>query len=154
MAKPKVVPIDSGAGLGDFEPSRTIQEHSIGIDPNDIMKRFQPGDTFPDARKLPSRVPGVFMDQSVVPDMFTALNMKKQLDDFFSSLRSSVREEFRNDPMVFAKFVADPRNFDRGVQLGIFEKPKEIPKGSPEAPGSGGSGSGGSPLPPVGDPKP
>lgn len=100
----------------------TVQSHAKGMSVNEIMARFSQTGTIPSRR-----VPGVYMDASVVPSMFDALNKRVQLNQYFSGLPSVIREKFANDPMKLVTWVGDAKNHEEAVKLGLLIPKKKAP---------------------------
>lgn len=51
------------------------------------------------------------------------LEVVMQAEEQFANLPASIRKEFGNTPEGMLKWINNPDNFERGVELGIFEKP-------------------------------
>lgn len=87
---------------------------------------------------------GQYSDFTNTPtDYQEAMNQVLEADEMFSSLPSSVRKRFANDPANFLEFVGDPTNIPEMIKLGlatpntdfddVIEKPKKAsPNTSPK----------------------
>lgn len=128
--------------------SLTVQSHAIGMSVNEIMARFSQTGTIPNRR-----VPGVYMDASVVPSMFDALNKRVQLNQYFAGLPSLLREKFSNDPMKLVSWVGDSRNHVEAVKLGLLVPKKKSVSASEVIRNAVKAGVEGAKAPPVPDDK-
>lgn len=68
----------------------------------------------------PSVTPLTGADVSNFGDYADCLQAVVEATEQFEAMPSSIRERFGYDPQSFFKWVADPRNVDEGVRLGIF----------------------------------
>ena len=91
---------------------------------NFIMKRFKKSGQLPNMESMHSLQ---YRDVSDVPDFMTMRNQMIKAEESFLTLPAKIRREFDNDPVKFLQFVANPENKARGVELGIFQKEKELP---------------------------
>ena len=60
-----------------------------------------------------------------ITDYHTALNAVKAGDEAFMTLPADVRERFKNDTGQYLAFLADEKNRDEAVALGLVNKPWE-----------------------------
>jgi len=105
---------------------RTKQEFKDDADINVIVARCvrDPNVVSVYARK----VAPVFADVSMVGDFQTCMSRMAAVEDAFMSLPPKVREFFKNDPWAVPEFVADPKNYDKAVELGVaVPKPAVVP---------------------------
>lgn len=51
------------------------------------------------------------------------LEVVMQAEEQFNELPAAIRKEFGNSPEGMLKWIENPDNFERGVELGIFKKP-------------------------------
>lgn len=97
---------------------------TIGVDPNDIgvFRQTMAGATY-----------GV-ADTS--HDYQVMLNRVNYVQEYFARLPSRIRDRFANDPARMLDFMADKRNIDECVKLGLFRATPggEGAKPPPEAP--------------------
>lgn len=96
------------------EPSKTQQSFKEEVDINTIVERFGLTGQLPDDVRAPME--GDFVD---VTDYQSALNAVIAADNAFMELPADVRAEFRNDPQRLMEFVADKKNHERAVELGL-----------------------------------
>lgn len=68
---------------------------------------------------------GVFADVSQIGDYHESLNKIQSANAAFAALPAELRLRFNNDPGKLLEFIQDPKNYDEGVKLGIFE-PKKL----------------------------
>lgn len=64
---------------------------------------------------------GVYADVSQVSDYHESLNKIQSAQAAFAALPAELRLRFNNDPGKLLEFIQDPKNYDEGVKLGIFE---------------------------------
>jgi len=123
------------SGLKCEDPSRTIQSFAQESDINWIVENFTRNGVLPEQRQPQ------FGDFTNLPtDYHIAMNQIRNADAAFMTLPAKVRSEFDNDPGKLLAFVSDPKNFDRAVELGIFDD-KTLPDSEPVALTQGKSGS-------------
>lgn len=101
-------------GLGNFEPTLTVQSDKDDCDINIIMERFGQGLPVPVNLKTPMQG-----DFSNVKDYQESLNLILEANSAFMELPANVRYRFQNDPAQFLDFVSDPSNQDEAISLGI-----------------------------------
>jgi phage internal scaffolding protein len=88
--------------------------------------------------ELPTPRQGFYADVSEVPDLTQALNIVQQAQQAFDSLPAKIRYEFHNDPSQLLKFISDPQNKERAIELGLIEKKQQevVPEPSTASEGS------------------
>lgn len=105
------------------EPTRTQQQFKDECDVNLIMKKYhQTGEIYHINRKQ-----GVYADLSEVGDFQQMLHTVMEVQHTFDTLPAEVRAKFHNDPAELIEFVKDPKNFEEGLKLGIYENKRENP---------------------------
>lgn len=108
-------------------PSRTKQSFKDECDINVLMKKYQATGVLP---------PGVgvarYADFSDVGDYLEAQITLLRAQDQFDSLPARVRDRFKNDPVAFLTFVANPANLGEARELGLLAE--ESGKAEPAAP--------------------
>lgn len=129
----------------EMGPSLTDESQAKALDLNDILRRYVAQGIEPEIGV------GEFGDVSELGSYQDIQVRIAEVRGVFMSLRPEVREYFRNDPAVFADFVADPSRRDEGVRIGLYKAPEAEPpveaaqpKASErpaEGPGSGDGGS-------------
>lgn len=116
--KPKTV---TGPGL-------TKQEFASEVDVNKIMDRYVKTGQLPQ-----SYTEGVFADVSEIGDFANVMNRVHAADEAFALLPSKVRERFEGDPVKLIGFLADEKNRDEAVKLGLIAKKEEPAPPQPPA---------------------
>lgn len=126
----------------DEEPL-TIQSAKDECDINLIIARAQRGEAY----SINSRVME-WGDFSNVPDYREAHDLVIRAQGMFMELDANIRERFDNDPAKMLDFLANEKNFDESVKLGL-RKPKAPPPAAPgpEPATAGGPTPGGSNAP-------
>jgi len=100
------------------EPTMTQQQYKEECDVNHIMKKYiTTGEIYHLNRKQ-----GVYADMSEITDYQGMLHTVMDAQEKFNSLPADVRNKFQNDPSKLIEFVQDPKNYDEGVSLGLFDK--------------------------------
>lgn len=99
-------------------PSLTRQSFAQECDINYILRKYQKTGLVEHVNKFQ----GNYADLTDIPTYQDALNKVIEANDAFSSLPSSIRKRFGNDPEEFLAFVSDPTNADEMVQLGLAHK--------------------------------
>lgn len=110
------------------KPSLAVQAEKENCDINVIVRRFGQGSQIPMIPREPFER-GAYVD---ICDYRTAMDAVRAGKEAFMRLPAQLRKRFAHDPQVYMEFVADPKNFDEMVRLGMATKkepPKEEPKG-------------------------
>lgn len=113
--------------------SRTKQEFGKEADINYIIKKAKRTGYLGDPTKNGTRKP-IFGDFSSVPDYLTQQTRLARFKSEFEALPSDVRTKFKNDPANVIEFMADPKNDEEAVKLGLKPKPKPIKPDKPGVP--------------------
>lgn len=108
-------PIEEGVVF--VEPTMTQQQFKVDCDLNTILDNFKVTGCLPYIE-----APFSSEDFSEGFDYREALHQIAEADAAFMELPAAVRKEFNNDPGEFLDFIDNPNNFERAVELGIFEK--------------------------------
>lgn len=122
---------------GEFftPPRRVKQNHLDECDINNILKQFKNTGQLNHIRA--NSALGTYADLPDNLDFQESMNIIKQGEYAFSTLPAKVRDRFGNDPANFLEFMADPRNQDEAIKLGLATRKPEAP---PTEAGSGGAG--------------
>lgn len=105
-----------------LDESLADQSQAIDCDINVLVKRF--GVVPPSAY-----VPRQAIEDFVTPmDYQTAVATLDQASESFETLPSEVRERFKNDPFELLSFVADDKNRDEAMKLGLVAAPPSPPE--------------------------
>lgn len=113
-------------GERNEEPSLTQQHFKEECDVNQILAKFVKTGI------LENIGPGAYVDLGEPYDYMTALETIRNADLMFNELPSHIRKEFSNDPAKYLEFVYDPKNKERGIELGIFTSDAKIVLEKPE----------------------
>lgn len=107
------------------DKSRTLQDPAKECDLSYMIKKFHKeyGVNLEDVYK--NFQGGMYGDFSGVTSYQDALDQVAQAQESFMELPAQVRLTFDNDPGKFLEFVQDPSNFDKLVEMGLAEKPKD-----------------------------
>lgn len=96
--------------------SLTEQYHKDDCDIHTILNRYLKTGVLPITEAVPQ-----YGDFSDVQTYQEAQNLLIRTRNYFESLPSRVREMFDNDTATFLRYVNDPKNHEKLVELGVFE---------------------------------
>lgn len=113
-------------------PSMTKQAFVEQCDINNILKQFKL--TGQITHMAANAAQGAYMDLPDELDYQASMNTILQGNEAFASLPSKVRTRFDNDPAQFLAFMADERNAEEIVQLGLAKKRATDAPKEPQAP--------------------
>lgn len=102
---------------GEILPSMTKQSEMDACDINNIIKSYSPAGLLQLISENQAR--GQYADLPDEVDYQTALNTVIEGERAFASLPARTRERFHNNPAEFLEFMADPRNQDEAISLGM-----------------------------------
>lgn len=103
------------------DPETKAQQHfKDTVDINSIMKKYRHIDYVPNFQST-----GVYADVSNFKDYQTSLQIVLDAQMAFGTLPSDLRLRFNNDPEQLLAFLGDPKNYDEGVKLGLYEPKKQ-----------------------------
>lgn len=105
-------------------PSLTQQQFAKEADINFLLDRYAKTGTFYSPLDMGQRVPRtpMFEDISELPDITEAYNAVVQAQSIFGALPAKTRLLFGNDCAAFVRFAQDPSNYDKCVEMGVFER--------------------------------
>lgn len=109
------------APISDFEESKTQQHFANDCNINKIMDKYNKTGVLDNLN--PNKP--LFGDFSEVVDYQAALNGVLQAQAAFADLPAKIRDKFGNDYTGLLEFVADEKNRDEAIALGLIEKPAE-----------------------------
>lgn len=99
--------------------SCTLQEFKNECDINHILYMYKVKGVAPPI----SPVAPTYEDVTgCASDYMTAMQIVMEADEQFNALPSQVRKEVGNTPLGMLQWLQDPKNQQRGVELGLFEK--------------------------------
>lgn len=104
------------------EPSLTKQSFTESTSIRKILERYAKTGILGD----PSRTP-IFGDFSKT-DFVASLNLVSGIKSGFEKLNVRTRERFKNDPAELLEFLADEKNNDEAIKLGLREAPPVVDK--------------------------
>lgn len=114
---------------GEVMPSMTRQSEMESCDIHNILKQFSQRGFEELVRQ--NAAAGQYADLTNLPDYQDALNTVIAADAAFMALPSQVRDRFSNDPARFIEFLADPRNQDEAIRLGLATDTRPPPEPTP-----------------------
>jgi len=116
--------------------SRTQQHFKKECDINFIMAKYQKTGLLEHVNTYQ----GDYADLADAPDYLSAMQKINEANHAFSTLPSSLRKRFENNPHNFLNFVMDENNYEECVEMGLM-----VPKPTPSSPTD---------VPPVADTEP
>jgi len=99
--------------------SRTKQSFKKDCDINFIMKKYRETGLLPE----PQSRPPFFGDFTNAADFLENQNRIAKTQQYFERLPALTRERFGNDPSKMLDFLADIKNKDEAIKLGLVRKP-------------------------------
>ena len=112
------------------DPGKTVQADRDDADINKIIARYTKSGQLPPMRNGEAFC-GDVSDFSGLQD---ALIKVQQADELFMDYPAELRERFDNDPVKLVDFLADGKNYDEALKLGLVQKRPDV-----SAPGDGGA---------------
>ena len=108
------------------EKTRTQQQFADSQNINNIMGKFKRTGILGNPLQAGQRN-AQFGDFSSGADFLEAQNTIIRAQESFMDLPSSIRKRFSNNPAELLTFLNDEKNLEEAQQLGLVEKPDEIP---------------------------
>lgn len=99
------------------EPSLTQQHFESESNINNIMKKYHATGMITHL----NRNKGVYADISTLGDYQNSLQTVIDAQNAFMTLPSSVRKKFSNNPQELINFLADSKNKDEAISLGLIK---------------------------------
>lgn len=109
-------------GIEFTEESLTHQEFYEDTKTENIINKYVRIGANP---YLPAAV-GQFLDTTTISDFQTNMERFRAVSEYFESLPSDIRLQFRNDPKYFAQFASNPENKNALQELGLIPESKEL----------------------------
>lgn len=109
-------------GIKFTEESLTHQEFYEDTKTENIINKYVRIGANP---YLPASV-GQFLDTTTISDFQTNMERFRAVSEYFESLPSDIRLQFRNDPKFFAQFASNPENKKALQELGLIPESKEL----------------------------
>lgn len=111
-----------GSDLKCEDPSLAQQQFKDDVDINVLLERFKVTGVMPQNIVLPQ-----YGDYTGIADYRTAAEVLRKADNAFMDLPAHIRARFSNDPQRFLEFIADDKNRDEAIRLGLVNKPSGPP---------------------------
>lgn len=99
--------------------SCTLQEFKNECDINHILYMYKVKGVMPPIALVAPTYEDV---TGCASDYMTAMQIVMEVDEQFNALPSQVRKEVGDSPLDMLQWLQDPKNQQRGVELGFFEK--------------------------------
>lgn len=71
--------------------------------------------------------PAQYLDLTILPSYQDALNLTIGVERVFRALPAAVRDAVGNSPQGFVAFMADPKNKEEAIKLGLLKAPPPPP---------------------------
>lgn len=107
---------------GGFQGIEAQQQFKDETDINKIMKKYHSGIMTSHL----NRNPGRYGDFSQVKNYQESLNTVIKAQNSFMTLPSEIRFRFQNDPQKLLEFLADSKNKEEAIKLGIINADQTI----------------------------
>lgn len=115
-----------------LDPSLAQQSFKDDADINVMLERFKVTGVMPQGVVMPT-----YGDFTGISDYRSAVAAINKAQNAFMDMPANVRARFDNDPQKFLEFVADDKNRDEAVRLGLVPAP--VKPADPPAPVKAGS---------------
>lgn len=112
------------------EPSLTKQSFKEICDINRIMARYEKTGLVSHV----SNKPGIFEDVTKFGDYKASLDRVNDAQEAFRLLPASLRERFGNSPVGMLQFLADSKNREEAMELGLVKRPQDAKIATPPLP--------------------
>lgn len=113
--------------------SMTEQHHRKDVNINTIVGRYKKTGLLPNYHAS-----GTYGDFTSIGEFQECIDRVFEAQAGFDSLPSDLRKRFQNDPGKLIAFLADEKNREKAIELGLIEKPSQTPvepvKETPPAP--------------------
>lgn len=116
--------------------SLTEQSHTAAADLNLALKRMG----IKDNARIPAESsvtdPRYYGDFDTSLDLQNALETTREAQQRFNNLPADIRSRFNNDPVQLFRFVNDPNNAEKSVEMGLLKRwdpPKTAAEQAPAA---------------------
>jgi len=108
--------------------TRTQRQFKDQCDVNKIIAKFKKTGSITHIRNAEQ---GVYADLTNLPDLQEAQAVVIAAQTAFEAVPSDIRQRFGHDPQQFIQFLADPKNSEEAIKLGLKKSPPPPPKPDP-----------------------
>nr|QJB19828.1 MAG: internal scaffolding protein [Microvirus sp.] len=108
------------------KPTKTQQQFQDAVNVNKIIEKYK---RTGDRSFIESTKTGVYADTTMFKDYQSAKNKVIEADQAFLTIPSTIRERFQHDPQQLISFLADPKNKEESINLGLRPKPAVVHEG-------------------------
>lgn len=100
------------------EKTRTQQHMQDATDVNKIMERYKKTGTI---THINNSIQGKYMDLTKLPSSYLdAINVVNHAQNTFESMPAKLKEKFQHNPQTLINWMADKKNEDEAIQLGLI----------------------------------
>lgn len=110
----RVVTVHSGKSLTD-------QQYKDECDVNNIIKKYLQTGSVTHVRNAKE---GVYADLTNLPSYHEAMGVVAKANEAFAEIPAAIRNRFNHNPQKLIDFLADPKNKDEAIKLGLKMPPK------------------------------
>lgn len=121
---------DPKTGEMVVQPTMTKQSFVAECDINNIVRDFTQHGMVTHINERAQQ--GAFVDLPDGLDFQAAVEIARAGEAAFMQLPAQVRRRFDNDPSAFLDFLANDKNRDEAIELGLIERP--VPPPAPKEP--------------------
>jgi len=100
-------------------PSRTQKQYKDQVNINKIMQKYKATGTITHIRNAAQ---GVYMDLTQIGDYAESLMQIQRANEAFEQIPAELRIKFQNDPSKLISYLADSKNHEEAVKLGLMVK--------------------------------
>jgi len=105
--------------------SRTQQQFKDDCNVNKILAKFKATGSITHIQNTQA---GVYADLTQMPSYQESLNTVVAAQRAFEEVPAKIRQRFSNDPQEFINFLADEKNNEEAIKLGLKVRPKPAPE--------------------------
>lgn len=100
--------------------SMTQQNMEKKTNIRNIVQNYKKTGIMPPAKQL------FYGDFTEIPDIHEVHEKLEKVKEAFQSLPAKIRNQFRNKPMEWLKYMEDPSNLEEQYDLGLRERPEKM----------------------------
>lgn len=109
---------------GDPNSQSLTDQSDTSTNITEMMKRYEKSGLVTDLLTGNLRSP-MYGDFSEVGDFLTIKNKVARAQQIFDAYPASIRNKFKNDPAMMIEYLADPKNDEEAISLGLKPAQKE-----------------------------
>lgn len=103
--------------------SLTDQQYKDECDVNNIIKKYLQTGSVTHVRNAQQ---GVYADLTELPSYHEAMGVVAKANEAFQEIPAAIRNRFNHNPQELIDFLADKKNNDEAIKLGLKTPPKPV----------------------------